>query len=242
MIERYRDLVIIYEKDVAFVVSCDSLGAVGNKENDILKVDEEIVGRTTLKVALSELLSVGATPLVVSDTLSVEMHPTGEKILKGIKKELEENGLEVVLTGGTEENFPTFMTGIGITAVGRAKKEDLKIKKVRKGMHVALIGYPRVGSEVLGAEDVMTLKDYIKISQTKEVVEAIPVGSKGIAYELGVLEDLYRFRIKEDDGLNIDLFKSAGPATCCLVVYREEDTDFIKAITDKPFTHVGIIE
>ena len=242
MIERYRDLVIIYEENIAFVISCDSLGAIGNKENDILKVDEEIVGRTTLKVALSELLSVGATPLVISDTLSVEMHPTGEKILKGIKKELEENGLNVVLTGSTEENFSTSMTGIGITAFGRARKEDLKIKKARKGMYVALIGYPRVGSEVLGAEDVMTLKDYIKISQTKEVVEAVPVGSKGIAYELQVLEDLYGFRIKKDDGLNIDLFKSAGPATCCLVVYREEDTDFIKAMTDKPFTHVGIIE
>jgi len=37
-------------------------------------------------------------------------------------------------------------------------------------------------------------------------------------------------------------FKSAGPATCCLVVYREEDAKFIKTMTDKPVTHIGIIE
>jgi thiamine monophosphate kinase len=242
LIERYRDLVIIYENETAFVVSCDSLGAIGNKEHDVLKVDEEIVGRTTLKVALSELLSVGAVPLVISDTLSVEMYPTGEKILKGIKRELEENGLNVILTGSTEENFPTSMTGIGITAVGRAKKEDLKIRKVKKGMHIALIGYPRVGNEVLGAKDIMTLKDYIKISKAKEVVEAVPVGSKGIAYEVGVLEEIYGFRIKKDSEIKVDLFKSAGPSTCCLVVCEEKDLDLVKNITDKPFTHIGIIE
>jgi selenophosphate synthetase-related protein len=121
VIERYRDLVVIYENDVAYVISCDSLGAIGNKENDVLKVDEEIVGKTTVKVALSEVLCVGAKPLVISDTLSVEMDPTGQKILRGIKCELEENGLsDVVFTGSTEENFPTSITGIGITVIAKA--------------------------------------------------------------------------------------------------------------------------
>lgn len=63
MIERYRDLIIIYEKDTAYVISCDSLGAIGNKEHDQLKVSEDIVGRATIKVALAEALCVGATRL-----------------------------------------------------------------------------------------------------------------------------------------------------------------------------------
>ncbi|HHW58553.1 MAG TPA: hypothetical protein GXX15_13155 [Clostridia bacterium] len=240
MVERYRDLVIIYEKDVAFVISCDSLGAIGSKENDMLKVDEEIVGRTTVKVALSEVLCVGAKPVVISDTLSVEMNPTGEKILKGIKKELEENGLlDVVLTGSTEENFPTSMTGIGITVIARVRIEDLKIKKVKKGMHVSLLGYPRVGSEVLRAKDILTLKDYIKISQSKEIVEAIPVGSKGIGYELSILQEVSGLKIDTDFSAPLDLTKSAGPATCCLVVYEEENEELIRSFIDKPVMYVG---
>ena len=86
MIEKYRDLIIIYEKDRAYVISCDSLGAIGSKEHDVVKVDEEIVGRTTIKVALAEALCLGAKPLVIADTLAVEMKPTGEKNYKCYRK------------------------------------------------------------------------------------------------------------------------------------------------------------
>ncbi|TZE81346.1 AIR synthase related protein [Calorimonas adulescens] len=240
MIERYRDLVIIYEADAAYVISCDSLGAIGNKEHDALKVDEEIVGRTTVKVALSEALCVGAEPLVISDTLSVEMNPAGEKILRGIKSELEENGLlDVVFTGSTEENFPTSMTGIGITVIAKANIGDLKVKKVKAGMHVSLLGYPRVGNEVLSSKDVLTLKDYVKISNSKEIIEAIPVGSKGIKYEIGVLENISGAKVEANFPQHLDVLKSGGPSTCCLVIHGEEDTASVKRLTNKPFTYIG---
>ena len=74
MIERYRDLIIIYEKDVAYVISCDSLGAIGSKENDVLKVDEEIVGRVLLRWPWQRHW-YRARPIVISDTLAVEMEP-----------------------------------------------------------------------------------------------------------------------------------------------------------------------
>lgn len=240
MIERYRDVVIIYEGDTAYVVSCDSLGAIGSKEHDLLKVDEETVGRATVKVALSEVLSLGAKPVVISDTLSVEKNPTGKKIIEGIKNELEENGLlDVVLTGSTEENFATSMTGIGITVIARAKTADLKIKKVRNGMSVALLGYPLVGSEVLNSKDILTLKDYINISDCKEIIEAIPVGSRGIKYELGILEEVSGLKVEARYPENIDVLKSGGPSTCCIVVYNKDETLAIRNLTDKPFTYLG---
>lgn len=63
--------------------------------------------------------------------------------------------------------------------------------KIKKGMHISLLGYPLVGDEVLrNPEKVLELKDYIEISNSKEIVEAIPVGSKGLKYELNVLESL----------------------------------------------------
>lgn len=56
LIDRYRDLIIVYENDTAFVISTDSSGGIGNKKHDILKVDEDIVGRAIIKVALAEAL------------------------------------------------------------------------------------------------------------------------------------------------------------------------------------------
>ncbi|MGB9679157.1 MAG: AIR synthase related protein [Thermoanaerobacteraceae bacterium] len=240
MIEKYRDVVIIYEEDKAFVISCDSLGAIGNKPNDILKTDEEIVGRNTLKVALSEIFSVGAKPLVISDTLMVEMDPSGEKILDGIKKELEENEItDVILTGSTEENFPVSVTGIGITAIGWAKKDNLKIKKIKSGMEVCLLGYPRVGKEVLISKDILSLKDFICISESEEIVEAIPVGSKGIKYEISILEEMSNMQLNINTKTDINFNKSAGPSTCCLVVYESQNRAFIEKITNKPITYLG---
>ena len=80
------------------------------------------------------------------------------------------------------------MTGIGITVISRANIVDLKIKKAKKGMLVSLFGYPHVGHEVLSSKDVLQLSDYVKISNCKEIIEAIPIGSKGIKYEINILE------------------------------------------------------
>ncbi|ORX24599.1 hypothetical protein BVF91_01615 [Thermoanaerobacterium sp. PSU-2] len=240
MIEKYRDVLIIHEGDVAFAVSCDSTGAIGEKENDVLKVDAEMVGRAAIKVALSELLCIGAWPIAISDALSNEMNPTGIKIIDGIKKELVENEIyDVALTGSTEENFPSTMTGVGVTAIGRAAKEDLKVRKAMAGMEVGLFGYPRVGQEVLRFNDILSLKDYVKIFRCNEIAEAIPVGSKGVKYELDVLKftsglDLLR---KYDD--EIDDEKSGGPSTCCIVVYKEDDRQIVKNLLDKPFIRLG---
>lgn len=239
MIEKYRDLVIIYEGDTAFVISCDSLGAIGSKENDVLKVSEEVVGKATITVALSEALCLGAQPLVIADTLAVEMEPTGERILQAIEKELETSGLtNVVLTGSTEENFPTSMTGLGITLVARAKIADLKIRKTRENMYISLLGLPLVGEEVLNSSNVLDLGDYVKISQSQEIVEAIPVGSKGVDYELGVLEEVSGLKVDLDPPTCIDLNKSGGPSTSCILVHKEKEPAIKKSI-GKAFTPLG---
>ena len=239
LIERYRDLIIIYEKDIAFVISCDSLGAIGNKEHDVLKVDEDIVGKATIKVALAEALCIGAKPIVIVDTLAVEMEPTGKKILNSIKKELKESGLtNIVLTGSTEENFPTSMTGIGITAISKAKVSQLKMRKAKKSMYISLLGLPLVGDEVLNSGNVLNLRDYVKISESEEIIEAIPVGSKGINYELGVLEEFSGLKVDLDCPTYIDFEKSSGPSTSCIIVHKEAEP-YIKKSINKSFTPLG---
>lgn len=240
MIEKYRDVLIIHEGDVVYAVSCDSTGAIGDKVNDVLKVDAEVVGRAAIKVALSELLCIGAWPIIISDTLSNEMNPTGIKIIGGIRKELNDNEIyDVALTGSTEENFPSTMTGVGVTAIGKAEKEALKVRKAKAGMEVGLFGYPRVGQEVLCCHDILSLKDYVKIFRCGEIVEAIPVGSKGIKHELNVLKLSSGLEFLKEYKSDLDDTKSGGPSTCCIVVYKEGDRRKIENLLDKPFVRLG---
>ncbi|UTW69818.1 hypothetical protein KHA80_02285 [Anaerobacillus sp. HL2] len=79
-ISRYRDLTIIADGDKKLVIACDSSGAIGPKELDVVKVDANIVGRFISRVVLMEIISVGAKPITLIDTLSVEMNPTGLKL------------------------------------------------------------------------------------------------------------------------------------------------------------------
>ncbi|WP_026486912.1 hypothetical protein [Caldanaerobius polysaccharolyticus] len=242
MIRRYRDALIMDGGDEVFVVTCDSLGSIGRKPLDALKVDEEIVGRYTLRVALAEALCLGAWPLVVCDTLCNEMFPTGRKIIEGIKKELEESGFyNIPLTGSTEENFETMMTGIGITVISKAKKTSLKVDKVRSGMSIALVGYPRVGQEVMDCSDVLSLRDYIALGRSKEVKEVVPVGSRGIAYEVSVIEGISSCKFLGHFPSYIDAAKSGGPSTCAIVVYERQDDEKVRSLCDKPFTPLGIV-
>ena len=104
-----RDLVIIpLEGPQYAVLACDSCGGVGRKAGDVMPADPYFVGKFTVRVALLEVMASGARPVVVADGLCCEMQPTGEEILRGIADEINICGLrDVVLTGSTEENFPT---------------------------------------------------------------------------------------------------------------------------------------
>ncbi|NLN15929.1 MAG: alpha-ribazole-5-phosphate synthase, partial [Firmicutes bacterium] len=80
-VRQLRDVTVIDMADGSLlVVACDSLGAIGSKENDLVKVPGYVVGRMTSRVALLEVMSTGARPLVLINALAVEMTPTGEEI------------------------------------------------------------------------------------------------------------------------------------------------------------------
>src|SRR6056297_238032 len=70
------------------VVACDSSGGIGPQRNDYINVPGEVVGRFLARVPLMEIISVGAKPIGLIDTLSVAYDPVGHTILEGIKEEL----------------------------------------------------------------------------------------------------------------------------------------------------------
>ncbi|NLP37358.1 MAG: hypothetical protein GX357_06875 [Firmicutes bacterium] len=242
-VKNCRDLTLIeLESENIIVIACDSLGAIGPKEADVVATDGKVVGRCTVRVPLLEVMAAGAVPLAIVNALSVEMDPTGKEILQGIREELAISGLkDVNITGSTEENMQTVQTGVGITVVGQAKASTLRLGKARPGDTVYCIGQPKVGTEVLSGAvpDVPLLK---KLLTRDWIHEILPVGSKGVLYEAEQLAATAgcTFHLAADAGL--DVHKSAGPATSLLIATEKKAKNRLQELTALDIFKVGIIK
>ena len=64
------------------VVGCDAAGGIGPKPLDKVKVSGYTLGRFTARVALMEVLAVGASPICLVNTLSVNLSQPASKLLK----------------------------------------------------------------------------------------------------------------------------------------------------------------
>lgn len=241
----FRDLTLIElnSKEV-LVLACDSLGGIGPKLNDQLKVPGEVVGIFTARVALMEVIASGAQPVALVNTLSVERNPTGAEIIQGIKKEIRNAGLEteIIINGSTEENMQTTQTGLGVTVIGKAAKNQLRLGVSEPGDLIVCLGTPKVGAEVLDGTaniDVQFLKRIMEIPEIKEV---LPVGSQGIKSEAEQLAQGAQAKLKLITKQEIDLEKSAGPATCILVTLLEKNLLELRAKVDLPLYKIGYLE
>jgi len=235
-----RDLTIVPLETQNIVIACDSCGAVGDKAGDILKLSPRYTGKFTARVALTEVLCSGATPVTITNGVACEMQPTGAEIILGIQEELQNARItDILLTGSTEENFVTNMTALAITVIGAAKDSELKFEAASPGDKLVLFGTPKVGAEV----DLHNVGFYSAIRQLLKlqgVKEIVPVGSKGVAYEAETLAKLSgaTFALYET---SIDYYKSAGPVTCILVLCAAHAMDEVLVIY-KPATAIGEIK
>ncbi|KLO22962.1 selenophosphate synthase [Marinitoga sp. 1197] len=239
-IKKFRDLSIIeLDKKKEIVIACDSSGAIGNKEKDIVKVPPEIVGYFGAHVALSEIIAYGAYPIAIVNTLSVEMNNTGKKILEGIKKAVKPLKLDMdkIITGSTEENFPVIQTGMGITVIG-IKKRNINFLTV-SGDIALVIGIPKVGEEVVGSKDILTISELLKLRNLNFIHEILPVGSKGLLYEANEIAKTENLNFILSKNIVLDVYKSAGPATCAIVTLKRNDYEKIKEIIDIPVNLIG---
>lgn len=232
-VSKFRDLTLVDINDTQImVIACDSAGAIGNKEKDIVKVEPEIVGRFTTQTALMEILAIGAKPITIVSTLSVEMNDTGKKIIKGIKQALEPLGLSDVelITGSTEENFPSCQTGMGITIVGIIDKENWEMPKTTVNTLAVVVGAPKMGNEVIEDKDkdTLSLSHLLELKSNPNIYEILPVGSKGILYELKEMARTNDLSFYLDEKISLDLERSAGPATCAIVSIDEKEYNNLK--------------
>ncbi|KJS23594.1 MAG: hypothetical protein VR72_00315 [Clostridiaceae bacterium BRH_c20a] len=239
----YRDLTLIQlNQEECLVIACDSLGGIGPKSQDKIKAPGEILGIFTARVPLLEVMATGAKPIVVINTLSVEMIPTGAEILKGIKREVEEAGLmdNIVVTGSTEENIETVQSALGITVIGKIYISELRLGKSSINDLIVCIGIPQVGGEVLTGKTANS-KLLLKLLNISWVKEILPVGSKGIAFEADQLAKGAGLDLDLLPNPPIDLQKSAGPATCLLATLDKEYLPELVKIADLPVCQIGYL-
>jgi hypothetical protein len=230
----------------AIVAGSTSSGAVGPKEMDEVKVDGRILGKFLARVALMDVSATGAFPLLLSVTLGVEKEPTGNAIIEGIKGEARSIGLDPnqVIMENTEDNFKNLQTGVGLTVVGFANEEDLRIGKTCPGDLIAAIGKPKVGNEVIAAEargEIADLKNVTQLSQRKYVHDIWPVGGFGIASEAKMMAYGVGRQLKTCEVQGLDLNKSAGPATVVLATIDRDSLEDLISLISKPINVVGEI-
>lgn len=230
----------------AVVVGSTSSGGVGPKPMDELRVSGRVLGKFLARVVLMDVAATGAFPLLLSVTLGVEKEPTGREILEGIRNEVRVVGLDPnqVLIEKTEENFRTEQTGAGITVIGFANEGDLRLGKTRPGDLIVAIGQPKVGDEVIPAEarsQIADLKNVTLLAQKRYIHDIVPVGPLGIEYEARMLAHSIGRQLKIEESKELELGKSAGPATVVLVTIDREKVDELRLLLRKPVNVVGEI-
>lgn len=241
-IKQIRDLTVISIDEKRYMgISCDSCGGIGNKEHDMVKAPPEIVASQTTKVVIAELLSMGFTPLVLSNGLAVEMDNTGKELIDGFNSALSTlTSCKVHLTGSTEENMKTVQTSMGVTGIGICDKDKLKYKKTSATDIAILIGLPLVGNQVVNNPDkIMALSDFETLYLNDFINEILPIGSRGIKCELDDLCKYNNLEFKYEDNITVDLKSSGGPSTCCIIAINKSDIDKAKSLVNKPMQLLG---
>jgi hypothetical protein len=214
-----RDIEVILSAGNYLVAACDSCGAVGVKEFDLVKVPADIVGRFTTRVALLEVITVGAVPQLLTAAIGNEPEPTGIQILQGVRHELAAFGLSTIPVGiSTEKNFPTRQSFLGVTVVGWCQSSSLRVATSLPGDLLYCLGLPKVGAEIQGPDDpeIVNSSQLQKLLRIPAIHDVIPVGSKGILGEARLLSGNIQGDLILEPDIQIDIQKSAGPSTCLI--------------------------
>ena len=242
---KVRDLTQIYlTSEYSLVIAVDSDGGIGNLEGDTVKCDPYQLGRFAMRVPLMEILSSGALPVAAFDMLTIPMKGPGEEIVRGVRDELVIAGLgkDFPLSGSTEDNVPTIMTGIGTTIIGIVHKNDFRPGSSQNGDVIICIGVPKSSPEdrvLLDDIDIINQNDIIELLKIPEVHDILPIGSRGVLYEAGEMARSAGLNISQYDDIKINAKKSAGPSTCAIISCSQSIKNRIQEIIHVPIYPIG---
>jgi len=228
----------------SLVVAVDSDGGIGPRQNDVVKVSDYLLGRFAMRVPLMEIRCCGALPLAAFDMLTVPLDQGGSEIIRGLRAELMEADLaeDFPLSGSTEENVPTSMTGVGTTLLGLVHEDDFRPGTSRAEDVVLCAGLPKSAPD---DEVRLDDKENVRHSHIRALLglqgvhDVLPVGSRGVLYEAKEMATSAGLGFVESQGVDLDLRKSAGPSTCALVSVGVSESASVAGLLDVPVTEVG---
>lgn len=223
-VRRLRDLVIVSpESDL--VVACDSVGGIGPRPQDSVDVPGHVSAHFAARVPLLEVLCCGAQPIALIDTLCQD-RDSAVPLIEEFRSLAADAGIpEAGVTGSTEDNVATVMTGIGVTIIGEITGELLS-GHGQPGDVIVVVGWPRSAPAdrlYPGHPDVVPVADVLALVRSGLVHDALPVGSRGIAWEVGQLAQSAGLDHEWIPQHPVPLDSSGGPSTCVLIACRPED-------------------
>lgn len=226
-LRRSRDVVLLdLDAGMVLLVACDSIGSIGPKPHDAYPATAETVGHFAVRVPLLEVLCAGGSPQLVVDTLSVEMEPTGAAMIEEVRRVAAEVGLGPErVTGSTEDNVATLATGVGVTVIAAAEPAQLRPGGGREGDRLFCLGRPTSAPDddvVIGDRRMISLRDLARVLEDHDVHDAVPVGSRGVAYEVGELAASAGLVPDLRRDAPFDLDKSGGPASCVVIAVDDD--------------------
>ena len=123
----------------------------------------------------------------------------------------------------------TLTTSVGITAIAQNERV---VRKADGTVSVYQFGEPRVGLTSLAT--LISYNEIRQIRQQPDVVDMLPVGSKGIAYEVGQMAQTNQLLNYDREALADAYYRqSAGPATVVLVGVKKSASEaFVHAFPD----------
>lgn len=231
-----------------FVIACDSVGGIGPKPADTYRVDAWTTAHFATRVPLLEVLCVGAQPAVVVNTLSVESEGIGAEMIASVRDSAARVGVPATaVTGSTEDNVLTTATGIGVTVIGHLPANHRPFGSSVEGDVLLCVGLPRSAPKFALRQDhpdLVTLEEVRAALDSSTVHDALPVGSKGLAWEGPQIAQAAGLRLRWRNDHGVDVTASGGPSSCVLFSCDPDDLSILQACfaPERPAQVVADIE
>jgi hypothetical protein len=231
--ETVRDMMIFSDQEYCYMTAADSCAGVGPMPGDSLRCGALTVGMSTARVPLLEVLAAGGVPVFASFTVGCG-GIIADELIEGARSVLGD--LPTLIS--TEKNMPVTQTSLGVTVTARCSAHGLFLSQAKSGDALYCAGRPLVGKEVLDASVLLEPRHIIALAADKRVHAIIPSGSHGVAFEAGIIAKESRLIPEIWDKTAVDVYKSAGPATCAVFAAAPRDANFG---IDLPVFEIGVL-
>lgn len=226
-----RDLLFL-DGTGSLVVACDSIGGIGPRPGDAHPASATTVAHFAMRVPLLELLCAGATPIALVNTLCQDRESAGE-LIDEFRRLAAEVGIPAeAVTGTTEDNVPTTSTGVGVVVIGR-RSGSPTIPRALPGDAVICAGLPMSAPRhhiYPGHPDLIAASEVQTLMASGLVHDALPVGSRGLAFEVPELADSAGLVVEWAPDHGLDLSQSGGPSSCVLFACARDDVSRLAAL------------